>query len=102
MPGCRTGDDRAGSSGGGPNLLTRYLLLPATDGARSVASCCRRCSKLLFGAVAALAVLTLTVRMVTAEAISLRLGVFVYVLVSALILLLLLVVGNLGIAGVSR
>ena len=83
-------------------LLTRYLLLPAVDGAGIGHLVLSPLQKMLFGLAAALAVLTFTLRTMTAEAVSMRLGVFVYVFVAAMILLLLFVVGDISLAGARR
>ncbi len=85
-----------------PNLLTRYLLMPAADGTGIGHVVLSPLQKMLFGLAAALALLTFTLRTMTAEALSMRLGVFVYVFVATMILLLLFVVGDISLAGVRR
>jgi hypothetical protein len=84
------------------NLMTRYLLLPVADGPGIARLALSPLQETLFEVAAALAVLTVTLRMITTEATSPRLSLFVYVFVSAMILLLLFVVGDLSIAGVRR
>ncbi len=84
------------------SLLTRYLLLPAVDGAGIGHLLLSPLQKTLFGVAAALALLAVTLRTMTAEALSLRLGVFVYVFVAAMILMLLFVAGDMSLAGVRR
>ena len=72
-------------------LLSRYSLLHPT-GTGGVALSPLQAA--LFATAAALAVLTLALRVLVAEATSLRFGVFLYVFVGALVVLLLLVVGS--------
>ncbi len=81
-----------GATGLPAALLDRYFLLPQVTGGNGFAP--SPLQTMLFGAGAALVVLTLAVRLTVAEAISLRFGVLVYVAIAALILLLFLVVGS--------
>jgi len=81
------------------DLMSRYLLLPASVPTGGGTLSFSPLQKMAFGAVGSLLLLTFTFRLVVAEARSSRLGVFVYVFVSALILLLFFVVAQESHAG---
>lgn len=75
------------------DLASRYMLLhpAAAGGAGFVLT---HLQKTLLAVAAALAILTLMLRLMVAEATSLRFGVFLYGVIGSLILLLLVVVGT--------
>lgn len=81
------------------DLMTRYLLIAPAE-ATSAGLNLSPIQKLAFGAAAALAALTFSARLATAEVRAVRMGLFLYVFVAAMLVLLFVVVADLSSATV--
>jgi ribose transport system permease protein len=106
MTGANFGTPVAHAASAAPGLIGRYLFFSPTIAAAGHGWVASALQKTLLSVVAALGLITLTLRVMVAEARSRRFGVFLYTAIGILLVMLLLVVSleshAMAIAGLGR